>query len=341
MSEQNEHINLSKKSCINFDTMKAYLRSQLSASEMHKVEQHLLSCQFCSDAFDGLSDTEDVEKHFITIENISEEIIEKAINTKVLRPTKKRPFIIAAVAAALVLVFSIAFLFKPVNLKNQNQLADAIELEKPEEENKLPVQNIVVEEVSEKNEEIAVEEEIADEKIELVEETIVNNSQLAENTVEKEEKSLPAEINTETGIEEENDIAVNEATAISFEIEEAEVTNESNIYNPNKVEATRTLGKNAKSEEISSTNLTNNNNLLKLLDEKVVQNDYSAALNIIYQLENSTDAEKLKLRLNLTRARIFAAQFNKSMGLNYLKSINDSEITSSSDYKALLDSLSN
>jgi hypothetical protein len=324
MSEQSKHIEISKQVCIDFETMKAYLRNELSDAEMHRLEQHMLSCAFCADAFEGLSEAEHLENHFLKIQGLKTEISNKASKTKVLRKSNKRPFYMAAMAAAVMILFGIAYLFQTNKLSESNKTAMNEQSKVIAEKQDSSIVSAAIAEPIDSSKDIKPENHTT---ISVVKPTI--HEELAINTNPKEKQTEAASSSNQ------NDIAKEENTT-PYE-EAAEVTNSQNTYMGSKAEATRTLNKKT---ENNTTNLPNTENMLKLLNDKVAQKDNQAALNIIYELEHSADAQKLKLRLSLTRARIFAVQYNKKMGVNYLKSIKDSEITSTNEYRILLDSLS-
>ena len=53
MKELHNHI-FSNTTCISKETMLRYINKQLSKTELHDVEKHLLDCELCSDAFTGM-----------------------------------------------------------------------------------------------------------------------------------------------------------------------------------------------------------------------------------------------------------------------------------------------
>ena len=53
MKELHNHI-FSNTTCISKENMLKYINNQLSKKELHEVEKHLLGCEFCSEAVEGL-----------------------------------------------------------------------------------------------------------------------------------------------------------------------------------------------------------------------------------------------------------------------------------------------
>jgi hypothetical protein len=52
--DNNKHIRLDRRDCIDKDTMIRYVNDQLSAREKHQVEKHAMDCALCSEAMEGL-----------------------------------------------------------------------------------------------------------------------------------------------------------------------------------------------------------------------------------------------------------------------------------------------
>jgi len=53
MKELHNHI-FSNTTCISKETMLRYINKQLSKKELYEVEKHMLDCELCSDAFEGM-----------------------------------------------------------------------------------------------------------------------------------------------------------------------------------------------------------------------------------------------------------------------------------------------
>jgi hypothetical protein len=48
--------------CLTEAELKAYISQKLEGEELHRVECHLLDCELCSDAVEGLSTSTDVDR---------------------------------------------------------------------------------------------------------------------------------------------------------------------------------------------------------------------------------------------------------------------------------------
>ena len=53
MKKLHNHI-FSNTTCISKETMLRYINKQLSKTELHDVEKHMLDCELCSDAYAGM-----------------------------------------------------------------------------------------------------------------------------------------------------------------------------------------------------------------------------------------------------------------------------------------------
>ncbi len=53
MKNLHHHI-FSETTCISKETMLKFINKQLSQKELHDVQKHLLDCDFCSEALEGM-----------------------------------------------------------------------------------------------------------------------------------------------------------------------------------------------------------------------------------------------------------------------------------------------
>lgn len=98
--------------CLSEEMLTKYLSDKLSPAEKHEVEKHLIDCEMCSDAVEGLSMISDKKK----ISSITSELNQKIQN----RVEKKEVKIIflqqyrsqLAVAASIILVVGLVWFFK-------------------------------------------------------------------------------------------------------------------------------------------------------------------------------------------------------------------------------------
>src|ERR1035437_2859758 len=109
MSEELKHKIYSATDCISEQTLFDYIDNKLNAKEQHLVEKHLLDCDLCSDALEGLELLKD--RNQITT-------INQKINARVIFIPKKENKItffnfktITSIAAAVALLIGGVFLF--------------------------------------------------------------------------------------------------------------------------------------------------------------------------------------------------------------------------------------
>jgi hypothetical protein len=125
MSDSLKHTIFTDTDCIDEQTMFDYIDKKLSAKECHVVEKHLLHCELCSDALEGL----ELTKNRNRIAKINQKI-----NERIATPVDKKEKgiiafnykIILSVAATLLLLVGAVFFFNQVN--KQNDTANMAEL---------------------------------------------------------------------------------------------------------------------------------------------------------------------------------------------------------------------
>ena len=110
MNERLKHIIYSSTECIPEQLLFHYIDNKLSAKERHVVEKHLLACEFCSDALEGM----ELLKNRKIIAEINEEIDRRIASATIKKETKIIFFNFknaAAIAAGLLLLIGAAFFF--------------------------------------------------------------------------------------------------------------------------------------------------------------------------------------------------------------------------------------
>src|ERR1035437_6866664 len=118
MNDSLKHIIFTETDCISEQTMFDYIDKKLSAKENHSVEKHLLSCELCSDALDGL----EVLKSRTRISSLNQNISERIAAPIVKKETKTISFyykLAASIAAAIMLLIGGVFFFEQINKKNE------------------------------------------------------------------------------------------------------------------------------------------------------------------------------------------------------------------------------
>lgn len=107
MNHSLKHKLFSTTECLSEQTLFDYIDKKLTAKEEHIVEKHLLECDFCSDALEGLQ----LLKNRTVISSIN-----KKVNAKTIKKTEGKvisfnPRIILSIAATLLLVMGSIFFF--------------------------------------------------------------------------------------------------------------------------------------------------------------------------------------------------------------------------------------
>ena len=345
MEKNKAHITLSKDTCISFDNMKAYLKNELSDTDMHKIEQHLQSCNFCAEAIDTLQEKGNLDLHFATIEKLRQKVDER-VKTPLLIPKKKRnSFFYMAAAAAVVLFLGIGYIFTLKNNETKQEMAAETNSAVKDTDDHALKDTVAIDKEL-KNNQIADKTKDTsdiDRSLTPVEKT-KTDVLIADkkNTKKENSKNIipPTAVENAT----ENNAIAYEENSSNENKEESDV-NETESYNEHEISTTRSAFGTDKKDKTKRFAGANPNaektadELIKQLDDDVAKKDYPKALNTIYKIEHSKDKDKYKKQLVLTRAKIFAAQMNKQVAVNYLKSIKDKKITDSKEYKDLLSSL--
>jgi TonB family protein len=134
MSEELKHKLYTSTECISEEVMYQYIDKKLSSSEEHKVERHLLDCELCSDALEGLTISHNRKiPNSINIQ-VDKQLLAAEKSTKIVSINYKTVW---AVAAGLLLLVGGVFFFNQFMSKNM-EMADATKLESsPTEEAEL------------------------------------------------------------------------------------------------------------------------------------------------------------------------------------------------------------
>ncbi|HLU85291.1 MAG TPA: hypothetical protein VKZ45_07445 [Vicingaceae bacterium] len=206
MKELHNHI-FSATSCITKEAMMKYINHQLTKAELHQVEKHLLDCDLCSEAMEGMKYARNSSVLFAIDHKIDERVA--AGNTN---PFFKGGWLMAA-ASVVAIIFGAYFL---INLWNENQLDQMAVNQKANEETATAIseENYIKKETAEP----AIDQTIVDPTIEEVntksQEKIVAQSDIPPSVAEKEDyRGTPQTIITEDEVEEEPEFFANEMPA--------------------------------------------------------------------------------------------------------------------------------
>ncbi|MCB9335376.1 MAG: hypothetical protein H6586_04455 [Flavobacteriales bacterium] len=125
MKELHHHI-FSNTACISKETMLKYINKQLTDKELHDVQKHLLDCEFCSEALEGMKYAQDSSMLF-TIDHQIDQIAAR----------KRTPIIKTLMIAASILVIIFGSYFTYTAFDNALQKSESsISLNTASEETK-------------------------------------------------------------------------------------------------------------------------------------------------------------------------------------------------------------
>ena len=118
MKELHNHI-FSNTTCISKEIMLRYINKQLSKNELYEVEKHMLDCELCSDAYEGMQFAENSSVLFA---------IDSQIDQRVAKGSSKSPIMgrLMVAASILVIVFGTYFTFNYFNTTINNESGLAI-----------------------------------------------------------------------------------------------------------------------------------------------------------------------------------------------------------------------
>lgn len=120
------NIIFSKSGCPDEGVLQKYLHNELSHSNKHDVEKHLIDCEMCSDELEGLRLMNDSERLNAIVEKINNQIDNKT-KVRILKPLFS--FVrMAAAVLILIIIASFYILYNNVNnLKNDKVLSENIQ----------------------------------------------------------------------------------------------------------------------------------------------------------------------------------------------------------------------
>lgn len=115
-SEPHKNI-FSETECLSEQQMFDYIDGKLNASEQYQAERHLVDCELCSDALEGL--------RLVQNRNIISET-KQEVQQLVLNHSKKRNyFAYYAIAASVLVIFGLWFIFNPAKEDISKNIAEA------------------------------------------------------------------------------------------------------------------------------------------------------------------------------------------------------------------------
>jgi TonB family protein len=182
--------------------MQEYLEEKLPATGMHRVERHLLDCDLCSDALEGLSALPQKHNLSDSITHLKHKIRKKSLRDPIVRRKRKIVPLLwkpVSVAAAIIILLSGTFLLLRINKHSQHSSKE-ISLAAPKQADKVIPQGSATQEGAALNSTELKEEESSIAMSEIPEQrsaksTAAKRSLLQQNipAVETEE-TLPDEV---------------------------------------------------------------------------------------------------------------------------------------------------
>jgi periplasmic protein TonB len=131
MSEKNKHKIFTSTDCLSEKILFDYIDGKLSPKEQHFVEKHLLDCELCSDAIEGLQ----LLKNRSRIDNINKEI-SKRIDGSESKVFAINYAVIMSIAAAILLLIGGIYFFNHFVSDKLEQRNEVSELKVREEKEK-------------------------------------------------------------------------------------------------------------------------------------------------------------------------------------------------------------
>jgi len=154
MKELHNHI-FSNTTCISKETMLKYINKQLSKKELYEVEKHMLDCELCTDAMEGMK----IAINSSILFALDNEI-DKRVNLSNKQSYLYKNLMLAA--SVLVIVFASFFTYKNYikSIKKEGELAINKTVSKPAE---FPKENFIAPNLEQKK--VGSAEEISEKKI--------------------------------------------------------------------------------------------------------------------------------------------------------------------------------
>lgn len=140
MSKEINHIIFSPTDCLSEKMMFDYIDNKLTPKERHLMEKHLLDCEFCSDAMEGLELLKNRNRIKIVNQQIDEKVLPSTSNeTKVVRFNYR---LITSIAAGLLLLVGGVFFFNNFVNKSMKE-ASVAELKQTNPSFSPPVEKVM------------------------------------------------------------------------------------------------------------------------------------------------------------------------------------------------------
>src|SRR6187455_1308483 len=172
MSNKRRNI-FNEEKCLTAEELLAYAQGKLSGAEAHRAEKHLLDCEFCSEALEGIMQSGDLQGVPIILDELNERIDAAAGKSSPVRVTRFSYRKIAAVIALLIVSGSLWFYIDRMNRSEKlfsqyyepyHPAADSVAVIKPEPDASLPPETAPVAKEKSPRQPMAVSDNASDKK---------------------------------------------------------------------------------------------------------------------------------------------------------------------------------
>lgn len=102
---------LKHTNCLTQQQMQDYLKNNLNRAEVRKVELHLASCDFCTEAMDGLSDMNSEKQLSATMKQMRKHLHYQVNQSAVQKSKRKNPFLWIIISIIIVLIILLLAFF--------------------------------------------------------------------------------------------------------------------------------------------------------------------------------------------------------------------------------------
>jgi hypothetical protein len=226
MKDSLNHNIFSETDCLSEQTLFDYIDKKLSAKESHVVERHLLSCELCSDAIEGLETLKDRSRISTIKSEINKRVSVPQRETKVISINYK---IVLSIAASILLLIGGVFFFNLLN--NKSEMAaikqdeavlppppPATASEESEVNSKEVLEEAPKESITEAAEQTSLEnKKTYDRNSSLENEPLASQQATTNNSVAKDNDDISSAVNTGAGGSPKKNAPKNEDIALADE----------------------------------------------------------------------------------------------------------------------------
>src|SRR5690625_4883045 len=115
---------LKHTNCLTQNQMQDYLKNNLNRTEVRKVEMHLASCDFCTEALHGLSDIDSEKQLSATMKQMRKHLHYQVRQSAVQKSKRRHPLLWVIISIIIVLIILLlAFLVVNRSIKDNQDNA--------------------------------------------------------------------------------------------------------------------------------------------------------------------------------------------------------------------------